>query len=85
MNVERNRADTRKISPVQSLCTVVAFVTHASPQGCCRPINILYLLINECDLKFCCSEGIWLVFTIFIFMRNKGQNGTQVKLITVTY
>ena len=27
----------------------------------------------------------WLVFTIFIFMQNKGQNETQVILITVTY
>ena len=26
-----------------------------------------------------------LVFTIFIFVQNKGQNKTQVKLITVTY
>ena len=31
------------------------------------------------------SEGIWLVFTIFIFMQNKGQNETQVKLIIITY
>ena len=31
------------------------------------------------------SEGIWLVFTIFIFMQNKGQNETHVKLIAVTY
>ena len=34
---------------------------------------------------FCYSEGIWLVFTIFIIMQNKGQNETQVKLIIVTY
>ena len=31
------------------------------------------------------SEGIWLVFTIFIFVQNKGQNETQVKLIIITY
>ena len=54
-------------------------------QGCFRHKNILYLSINECDQKFCYSEGSWLVFTIFIFMQNKGQNETQVKLITFTY
>ena len=31
------------------------------------------------------SDGIRLVFTIFIFMQNKGQNETQVKLIIITY
>ena len=31
------------------------------------------------------SEGIWLVYTIFIFMQNKGQNETRVKLIIITY
>ena len=31
------------------------------------------------------SDGIWLVFAIFIFMQNKGQNKTQVKLIIITY
>ena len=29
------------------------------------------------------SEGIWLVFTNFIFMQNKGQNETEVKWINV--
>ena len=31
------------------------------------------------------SEGIWLMFPIFIFMQNKGQNETLVKLIIITY
>ena len=31
MNVERSTADTKKISPVQSLCRVVTSVTHDSP------------------------------------------------------
>ena len=38
--------------------------------------------MNECDKK---NEGIWLVFTIFIFTQNKGQNETPVKLIAITY
>ena len=54
-------------------------------QGRCRHINILYIYINECDYQFCYSEGILLVFAIFIFMQNKGKNETQVKLITITY
>ena len=31
------------------------------------------------------SEAILLVFTIFIYLQNKGQNETQVKLIIITY
>ena len=31
INVERSTADTKKISPVQSLCRVVTSITHDSP------------------------------------------------------
>ena len=34
---------------------------------------------------FVIQKVILLVFTIIIFMQNKGQNETQVKLITITY
>ena len=34
---------------------------------------------------FVIQKVFLLVFTIFIFMQNKGQNKTQVKLIMVTY
>ena len=34
---------------------------------------------------FVIQKEFLLVFTIFIFMPNKGQNETQVKLIIVTY
>ena len=62
-----------------SLIILLFNVSHLVSSGC-RRINILYLFINECDKKFCYSEGIWLVFTIFIFMQNKVQNETQVKI-----
>ena len=35
--------------------------------------------------NFVIQKVFWLVFTIFIFMQNKGQHETRVKLITVTY
>ena len=34
---------------------------------------------------FVIQKVFLLVFTIFIFMQNKGQNETQVKLIIITY
>ena len=34
---------------------------------------------------FVIQKVFLLVFTIFIFMQNKGQNETQLKLITITY
>ena len=34
---------------------------------------------------FVIQKVFLLVFTIFIFMQNKGQNKTQVKLIIITY
>ena len=34
---------------------------------------------------FVIQKEFLLVFTIFIFMQNKSQNETQVKLITITY
>ena len=34
---------------------------------------------------FVIQKVFLLVFTIFIFMQNKGQNETQIKLIIITY
>ena len=34
---------------------------------------------------FVIQKVFLLVFTIFIFMQNKGENETQVKLIIITY
>ena len=37
-------------------------------------------------IRTCVIQKVFLlVFTIFIFMQNKGQNETKVKLITITY
>ena len=40
--------------------------------------------MNEIRI-FVIQKVFLLVFTIFIFMQNKGQNETQVKLIIITY
>ena len=42
---------------------------------------IFYLIVNIGEHLL--SEGIVWAFTIMIFMQNKGQKKTQVKLITV--
>ena len=44
----------------------------------------IYTLINVIR-TFVIQKVFLLVFTIFIFIQNKGQNETQVKLITISY
>ena len=48
-------------------------------------INILYYTLMNVIRTFVIQKVFLLVFTIFIFMQNNGQNETQVKLIIVTY